>query len=189
MTGVRPPPEMGNLTVAKPQSDKEKLQRPPTLKIRTYLETLLQLKNTVSSKLGDHAFIMGRIADFVLRSLIASISIAHNCGEVLSAISTLPAVFVKYRKHRLRSRSKRRRRALTLPLENSRQSWIVSKRPRTCDQTQSPFFSKLPVEIRSMIWSLLLSTDMRIEDYNPYDPKPLIREPNWWACVRTCRRR
>jgi hypothetical protein len=77
------------------------------------------------------------------------------------------------------------RRALTLPLEEpAEMSKFASQ--RTCSQSQSPLFAKLPTEIRRMIWSYLLEQDV------VFTRRLLPREfepprEDWWACVRTCR--
>lgn len=98
-----------------------------------------------------------------------------------------------FKKHEFPDLEKRKRkRALTLPLEQSTNIFSIKRRQKTKAQNVSPLFVKLPTELRMLVWEHVLSGhEIKIKAWTMNgagDSEPLVRPRQWWAIVRTCRK-
>ena len=87
-----------------------------------------------------------------------------------------------------------RKRALTLPLieqepKHEHIKFMLGRvrRQTTDSQSNSMLFTRLPPEVRLIIWNMLLDgTEITIEKW--WSVTPLQKRPvQWWAIARTCR--
>lgn len=87
-----------------------------------------------------------------------------------------------------------RKRALTIPLPEGPQAVVVSKgkeqQQRTGDQLQSPFFAKLPPEIRTKIYIYVLGGNVRkiLKDETARYVKWIPQGRSLLSLPKTCRR-
>ncbi|KAF2108046.1 hypothetical protein BDV96DRAFT_588123 [Lophiotrema nucula] len=98
----------------------------------------------------------------------------------------------EYKKHALPNLTgKGRKRALTLPLEKPSTLSKALRRERKVDvQEGCLLFTRLPVEVRAMIWEFVLGgNEIAIENwYSGNTGNAGQKRPeNWWTLVKTCR--
>jgi hypothetical protein len=99
------------------------------------------------------SFALGFITDVIVRT-----SLWRFCATHLGPFENLPIAASLRAAPRPRPRA--RKRALTLPLPSLSAfdplSWLLLKQPVTADQTPSAFLTKLPRDVRTIIYEVVL---------------------------------
>jgi hypothetical protein len=101
----------------------------------------------------------------------------------------------EYKKHDFPNLEKniRRRRALTLPLARPTVTFPIRRRQKTNEQNASPLFTKLPTEVRMMIWEYVLAGQkIKIKAWTGnFKAAEEVEEEipqHRWAVLKTCRK-